>query len=70
MGELEERSKNFQAGGVVIFVDEDRDPDYHSIVKILERKGDRLHLWWGDDYCEQGWYDLDWLRAHALGVRS
>ena len=71
MGALEERSKDLQAGGLVIFVDEERDPDYHSMVKILERKGDRVHLCWpADGYCEEGWYDLDWLTIRALGVRS
>ncbi len=53
-----------------IVVGEDRDHYYFSIVKILERKGDRLYLWWGDGYCEEGWFDLDWLTARVLGVRS
>ena len=76
MGALEERSKDFQAGGVVIVVGEDRDHYYFSIVKILARKGDRVYLCWSppdaaEKGCaEKGWYDLDWLKARALGVRS
>ncbi len=71
MSTLEELRKEFQAGGLVIFVDEDRDPDYRSVVKILERKGNSVYLWWPvDGYCEEGWYLLDWLIIRSIEVSS
>lgn len=71
MSTLEELRKEFQPGGLVIFVDEDRDPDYRSVVKILDRDENSVFLWWPlDGYCEEGWYLLDWLIIRSIEVSS
>lgn len=69
MNALEELKKDFQKGSLVIFVDEDKDPNYRSIARILDRDGDQVELTWPtDNYFLGGWYSLEWLIIRSIRV--